>query len=181
MSRIGKKPITIPSGVEIVLNGRDINVTGPKGKLDFRHHQNVAVEKQESLLIVKRLSNDKLSRALHGLTRNLINNMVIGTTVGYQKQLELKGVGYRASIEGQKLILNVGYTHPVTIEPKEGIEFKVEKNTLVTVFGIDKQKVGQVSAEIRKVRPPEPYKGKGIKYIDEIVRRKAGKSTKAGK
>lgn len=181
MSRIGKKPITIPAKVEYITNGRDITVTGPKGELQFRHHQNVTTTKEGETIIVKRLSNDKLSRALHGLTRNLIANMIIGVTTGYQKQLELKGVGYRANLEGDKLVLNVGFTHSVTIEPQMGIDFKVEKNTLVTVSGIDKQKVGQVSADIRKVRPPEPYKGKGIKYIDEIVRRKAGKATKAGK
>lgn len=181
MSRIGKKPITIPEGVEFTCTGRDITVKGPKGELNFRHHQNVSTEKNDQTIVVTKLSNDKLSRALHGLTRNLIMNMIIGVTAGYQKQLELKGVGYRASVEGNKLVLNVGYTHPVTIQPKEGIEFKVEKNTLVTISGIDKQKVGQTTAEIRKVRPPEPYKGKGIKYIDEIVRRKAGKATKAGK
>ena len=180
MSRIGKQPITIPSSVEFITNGRDITVKGPKGELFFRHHQNVTATKVDETIIVKRLSNDKLSRALHGLTRNLINNMVIGVTDGYQKQLELKGVGYRAALEGSKLVLSVGFTHPVNVEPPEGIEFKVEKNTLVTVSGIDKQKVGQISAEIRKVRPPEPYKGKGIKYIDEIIRRKAGKATKAG-
>lgn len=180
MSRIGKQPITIPTGVEILMDGRNIKVTGPKGQLDFEYHQNVAVTKNDTILNVQRLSNDKLSRALHGLTRNLIANMIIGVTQGFQKQLELKGVGYRANLEGPKLILNVGYTQPVPITPPAGIEFKVDKNTLITVTGINKQVVGQISAEIRKVRPPEPYKGKGIKYIDEIVRRKAGKATKAG-
>lgn len=180
MSRIGKQPILIPQGVDILIDGRNINVKGPKGELDFLFHQNVSVSRVDDNLIVQRLSNDKLSRALHGLTRNLIFNMVTGVTSGFSKQLELKGIGYRSQMEGQNLVLNVGYTHPVTIQQQPGIEFKVEKNTLITVSGIDKQKVGQIAAEIRKVRPPEPYKGKGIKYIDEIIRRKAGKATKAG-
>ncbi len=178
MSRIGKQPIQLPSSVDVTLDGRNITIKGPKGELNFKYHQNVAVIKNDATLNVQRLSNDKLSRALHGLTRNLINNMIIGTTTGFSKQLELKGVGYRAQLEGAKLVLHVGYTHPVAIPAPVGIEFKVEKNTLITISGIDKQLVGQVAADIRKVRPPEPYKGKGIKYIDEIIRRKAGKTSK---
>lgn len=179
MSRIGKKVIIIPEGVEVSLNGRHIDVKGSKGELHFAHHSNVEVIKNDNSLVVNRRNNDKLSRALHGLTRNLIANMIEGVTNGFVKQLELKGVGFRAQTDEKSLTLNVGYTHPVVISTPDGIEFKVDKNTLITVSGIDKQKVGQVAANIRAVRQPEPYKGKGIRYVGELVRRKAGKATKA--
>lgn len=181
MSRIGKQPILIPQGVEVSQDGRQIDVKGPKGDLMFKHHQNVEVIKKDNVITVNRRNNDKLSRSLHGLTRNLIANMIEGVTNGYSKQLELRGVGYRALADEKSLTLNVGFTHPVVVEAPQGIEFKVEKNTFVTVSGIDKQLVGQVSANIRKVRKPEPYKGKGIRYVGELVRRKAGKATKAAK
>ncbi|MDO8513339.1 MAG: 50S ribosomal protein L6 [bacterium] len=178
MSRIGKKPIAIPENIEVQIDGRNITVKGPKGELDFSHHPNIAITKKDNIITLQPLSTDKLTKSVYGLNRNLVANMITGVSEGFQKQLELKGIGYRAALEATNLVLYVGYTHPVTITPLPGIEFKVEKNTIITVSGIDKQKVGQTAAEIRKVRPPEPYKGKGIKYLGEIVRRKAGKATK---
>lgn len=181
MSRVGKKPITIPQGVEINNDKGNITVKGPKGELNIKIHHRVNVSQNDNQLSVERRGDDKFSRSLHGLTRNLIANMIEGVTEGFTKQLELKGIGYRAQVEGNSLTLLVGFSHPVKIEAPQGIEFKVDKNTVVSVMGIDKQAVGQIAAQIRAVRPPEPYKGKGIRYAGELVRRKAGKATKAAR
>lgn len=178
MSRIGNKPIKIPSDVTITLENSSITVKGPKGELSRELHQDMVVKVQESILTVERPSDNKLHRSLHGTTRSIINNMVEGVTKGYEKALELIGVGYRATKQGQKLVLNVGYSHPVEIEPEAGLEVEVPKNTIVIVKGIDKERVGALASNIRAVRLPEPYKGKGIRYQGEFVRRKEGKTGK---
>ena len=177
MSRIGKKPIAIPAGVEVKLNGTEMTVKGPKGELkaDLRPEMEIVIENGE--INVKRPNDDQLNRSLHGLTRTLISNMVVGVTDGFKKELEVNGVGYKASKAGNVLTLNLGYSHPVEMTDPEGIESKVEGNK-ITVTGIDKEKVGQYAAEIRDKRRPEPYKGKGIKYADEVIRRKVGKTGK---
>ena len=187
MSRIGKQPITIPAGVTVTpeADGR-ITVKGPKGELVRTVSPEMEFHIEGSILTVKRPTDQDRHRAQHGLTRTLVSNMVIGVSQGYQKVLNMTGVGYRAAIAGKTLQLNVGLSHQVDIEPREGIEFTVVQDPatrmpIVTVAGINKEVVGQQAAEIRKVRPPEPYKGKGIRYSDEIIRRKAGKSAKAGK
>jgi large subunit ribosomal protein L6 len=174
MSRIGKKPIEIPDGVEIKLEGRKVSVKGPKGSLDFLFHQDVEVkmEGKEIQVGVKKIT--KQSKALWGLTRVLISNMIEGTTKGFEKQLELQGVGYRMAVSGKKLNMALGFSHPVEVDIPEGLEAKIEKNIL-SVSGIDKQKVGQFAASIRSLKKVEPYKGKGFRYVGEIVRRKAGK------
>lgn len=180
MSRIGKNPVTILDGVEIKLNGNTIEVKGPKGTLSFTFRSNVKVEVKEKEILVTRINNEKDSRALHGLSRTLIANMVEGVKKGFSKNLEINGVGYRAQVQGNKLILTLGFSHPVEMIIPEGLEVKMHeknKNELI-VSGIDKQKVGQFSAEIREWRKPEPYKGKGIRYKGEYVRRKAGKAIK---
>ncbi|NLG31904.1 MAG: 50S ribosomal protein L6 [Syntrophomonadaceae bacterium] len=176
MSRIGKKPISLPAGVDIMLENNVITVKGPKGSLDFQIPGDIKVIKEENNLLVERNSDAKKDRALHGLTRALIANMVEGVTKGFEKKLELVGVGYRAQMQGKKLVINIGYSHPVEIEPPEGVEFEVPAVTKITVKGIDKQLVGNTAAHIRAVRKPEPYKGKGIKYENETIRRKAGKA-----
>ncbi|MGI6413628.1 MAG: 50S ribosomal protein L6 [Syntrophomonadaceae bacterium] len=176
MSRIGKKPISLPAGVDVVLENNVITVKGPKGSLDFQIPGDIKVIKEENTLLVERNSDAKKDRALHGLTRALIANMVEGVTKGFEKKLELVGVGYRAQMQGKKLVINIGYSHPVEIEPPEGIEFEVPAVTKITVKGIDKQLVGNTAAHIRAVRKPEPYKGKGIKYENETIRHKAGKA-----
>lgn len=176
MSRVGLKPIDIPEGVTVAIDGNVIKVKGSKGELTYTFHDNMKVDIQDNQVIVSRPNDLKENRALHGTTRSLINNMVQGVTEGFQRELELVGVGYRASKSGNKLVLNVGYSHPVEIEPEEGIEIDVPTNTEVIVKGIDKERVGAVAANIRAVRPPEPYKGKGIRYKDEHVRRKEGKT-----
>jgi large subunit ribosomal protein L6 len=178
MSRIGKKPVEIPNGVSIEIKGNQITVKGPKGELVKQLHSEVLVKVQENEIIVERPSDSKLHRALHGTTRSIVNNMVEGVTKGYEKGLELIGVGYRATKSGSKLVLNVGYSHPVEIEPEDGIEIEVPANTKVIVKGIDKERVGAIAANIRSVRLPEPYKGKGIRYVGEYVRRKVGKTGK---
>lgn len=185
MSRIGKQPVVIPSGVTITVTDGVMTVKGPKGELSQKLNPLVNVEVTESEVIVTRDSDAREKRSLHGLTRSLIQNMVIGVTEGYQKRLEINGVGYRFKIAGKKLTLNLGYSHPIEYTAPEGIEFKddpeVKKGNVLIVSGIDKQKVGQTAAEIRSFRKPEPYKGKGIKYEDEYIRRKAGKAAaKAG-
>ena len=180
MSRIGKMPVEIPAGVEVEVKGARIRVKGPKGEMEhtFPHVVHIAVE--ESGVMVSRASDEKFVRAMHGTTRAVISNMVVGVSDGFQKELEIQGVGYRAEMQGKNLILNVGYSHPVEFVPPEGISFEVEgRNDQIRVMGYDKQAVGQLAAEIRKVRPPEPYKGKGIRYKGEYVRRKAGKAGKA--
>lgn len=179
MSRVGSSPITIPAGVEVYMSGGSIILSGPKGKLEMNLLPQVSVEKVEDKLMVKRKKEDKFSRSAHGLVRSLINNMVIGVTQGWTKNLEMVGVGYRAAGGGNALTLSVGFSHPVEIKAPEGISFDILENTKITVSGIDKNLVGQVAANIRAVKPPEVYKGKGIRYLGELVRRKPGKAAKA--
>ncbi|MTV27192.1 50S ribosomal protein L6 [Nitriliruptoraceae bacterium ZYF776] len=177
MSRIGKLPVPVPSGVEVTIDGLDVTVKGPKGELSQTLPEGVELSRDEDgAVVVTRLGDDRLHRSRHGLCRSLIANMVEGVTDGYSKALELVGVGYRAAAKGKDVELQVGYSHPVLIEAPEGISLEVPQPTRIQVSGIDKVLVGQVAANIRKVRPPEPYKGKGIKYEGEIVRRKAGKA-----
>ncbi|MGF7049783.1 large subunit ribosomal protein L6 [Paenibacillus sp. DS2015] len=178
MSRIGRKPIAVPSGVEITLNKTVITVKGPKGTLTRELHKDMIVTVDNNEINVNRPSDNKTHRSLHGTTRSVVNNMVTGVTEGFTKNLELVGVGYRASKSGDKIVLNVGYSHPVEISPEPGIEFEVPVNTKITVKGIDKERVGAYAAEIRSVREPEPYKGKGIKYEGERIIRKEGKAGK---
>lgn len=180
MSRIGRAPIAIPSGVTFtVTEGNFVTVKGPKGQLEKAFNSNMKIEKNENNeIIVSRPSDNKNDRALHGLTRALINNMVEGVTNGYQKTLELNGVGYRAAVQGKKLVMNLGYSHPVEVEALEGITFETPAPTKVVIKGIDKEKVGDMAADIRKWRKPEPYLGKGIKFEGEQIRRKVGKTGK---
>lgn len=179
MSRIGKAPILIPKGIKVDIQGSEVLVSGPRGKLTQTVHPEMMLEFEKDVLIVKRPSESNRHKSLHGLTRALLNNMVIGVCDGFSKVLEIEGVGYRAAMEGKTLVLNVGYSHPVNFEPPKDIEFAVEdRNKTVIVSGIDKQVVGELAAQIRKTRPPEPYKGKGIRYRGEYVRRKAGKAGK---
>ena len=179
MSRIGRMPVVIPEGVDVKIKGSSVRVKGPKGEMQHTFPADISITKKGGEVKVQRPSDAKHHRALHGMTRALINNMVIGVNTGFEKTLEINGVGYRAELSGKNLVLNVGYSHPVEIEPPEGIVFEVDNRTRqIKVLGYDKQVVGHVAADIRKVRPPEPYKGKGIKYIDERIRRKAGKAGK---
>ncbi|WP_042171422.1 50S ribosomal protein L6 [Paenibacillus gorillae] len=178
MSRIGRKPIQVPNGVSINLDNTVITVKGPKGTLSRELHKDMKINVAESEILVERPSDNKLHRSLHGTTRSVIANMVSGVTEGFTKNLELVGVGYRANKTGDKIVLNVGYSHPVEITPEQGIEFDVPANTKITVRGIDKERVGAVAAQIRSVREPEPYKGKGIKYEGERIIRKEGKAGK---
>jgi large subunit ribosomal protein L6 len=180
MSRIGRLPIPIPPGVEVVIEGHRITVRGPKGELARDLHPAMLVRRTDGTLVVERPSDEKLHRALHGLTRTLVANMVEGVTNGYRKALEITGVGYRAALVGRKLQLSLGYSHPVEIEPPDGISFEVENPTRLAVVGIDKELVGQVAARVRATRKPEPYKGKGVRYAGEVIRRKAGKAGKIG-
>lgn len=176
MSRIGKRPVIVPGNVKVNIDGQTVTVEGPKGKLTQTLRPEVSVAMEDGQLILTRAGDNKDERSLHGLSRTLVANMVEGVTNGFTKTLELVGVGYRASLQGKKLVLTVGYSHPVEFEPPAGIEIAVEGANKVHVKGADKQLVGDLAADIRKVRPPEPYKGKGIKYAGEVVRRKAGKS-----
>lgn len=176
MSRIGKQPIPIPNGVTITVRDQDVTVKGPKGTLSQSFSPSLSVEVQDGKIVVTRSSDEKQVKALHGLTRQLVNNMVTGVTQGFQKSLELVGVGYRAQEAGKKLSVTVGFSHPVEVDPLEGVTFSVEANTKVNVMGNDKQKVGETAARIRAIRPPNVYTGKGIRYAGEQVRRKAGKS-----
>src|SRR5690625_3159111 len=178
MSRIGLKPIEIPEGVEVTLSGQTITVKGSKGTLERELHSDMKVNIEEKEIVVERPNDEKENRALHGTTRSIIANMIEGVSKGFQKELEIIGVGYRAQMQGNKLIVNAGYSHPVEVEQEENIEFDVPKNTEIIVKGIDKERVGAVAANIRAIRPPEPYKGKGIRYKDEYVRRKEGKTAK---
>jgi large subunit ribosomal protein L6 len=175
MSRIGRLPVTIPSGVKVDVNGQDVSVTGPKGTLALTVAEPIAIVQEDSVIRVTRPSDEGPVRALHGLSRTLIANMVTGVTDGYKKTLEIVGVGYRVQAKGNDLEFALGFSHPITITPPDGITFKVEAPTRFVVEGIDKQLVGEVSAKIRKLRKPDPYKGKGVRYQGEIVRRKAGK------
>ncbi|UOQ44604.1 50S ribosomal protein L6 [Halobacillus salinarum] len=178
MSRVGLKALEIPEGVEIKQENNTITVKGPKGELTRTFHPDITVKIEDNVLSVERPSDNKEHRALHGTTRSLIGNMVDGVSKGFEKSLEIIGVGYRAQKQGQKVIINAGYSHPVELENREGIEIEVPSNTKVIVKGIDKELVGAVAANIRAIRPPEPYKGKGIRYENEHVRRKEGKTAK---
>ncbi|PJW13572.1 50S ribosomal protein L6 [Geobacillus sp. Manikaran-105] len=178
MSRVGKKPIEIPAGVTVTVNGNTVTVKGPKGELTRTFHPDMTITVEGNVITVTRPSDEKHHRALHGTTRSLLANMVEGVSKGYEKALELVGVGYRASKQGKKLVLNVGYSHPVEIEPEAGLEIEVPSQTKIIVKGADKQRVGELAANIRAVRPPEPYKGKGIRYEGELVRLKEGKTGK---
>ncbi|HEY9749923.1 MAG TPA: 50S ribosomal protein L6 [Allocoleopsis sp.] len=178
MSRIGKRPISIPQKVTVTIEGQQVAVKGPKGELSRTLPNEVIVEQEGETLLVKRRDESRAARQRHGLSRTLVANMVEGVSQGFQRRLEIQGVGYRAQVQGRNLVLNVGYSHPVQIEPPEGVQMAVENNTNVVVSGIDKEIVGNIAARIRAVRPPEPYKGKGIRYAGEFVRRKAGKAGK---
>jgi large subunit ribosomal protein L6 len=180
MSRIGRLPIAVPATVDVTIDGRTVTVKGPKGTLIRALHPDMSVRREETTLVVTRPTEQKTHKQLHGLTRTLINNMVIGVSDGYRKGLEITGVGYRATLNGRKLQLNLGYSHPIEIDPPEGISFEVETPTRLAVVGIDKELVGQLAATIRSTRKPEPYKGKGVRYAGEQVRRKAGKAGKIG-
>jgi len=175
MSRIGRLPITVPAGVDITLDGRVITVTGPKGTLTRLLPQRMEIAREGDVLTVSRPTETKLDKSLHGLTRTLVANMVTGVTEGYEKKLEIVGVGYRAGLKGSSLELNLGFSHPVVVEPPENVQFETPQATVVLVKGIDKQVVGEVAAKLRALRPPEPYKGKGIRYAGEYVQRKVGK------
>lgn len=178
MSRIGKKPVLIPAGVSVAIDGSHVTVKGPKGELSRTFSPLVTIEEEGQELHVLRVDDSTESNAQHGLTRTLLNNMVIGVTEGYEKRLELTGVGYRATLKGKDIELSLGFSHPVSYACPEGITFEVPDNTHIVVKGIDKEQVGRVAAEIRQKRPPEPYKGKGIHYQGEHIRRKAGKAAK---
>lgn len=179
MSRVGKAPIALPKGVDVKIDGASVAVAGPKGKLEQSFHPEMMIKLDDGVLTVERPSDARQHRALHGLTRALLNNMVTGVSDGFTRVLMIEGVGYRAEMSGDDLVLHVGYSHPVTFKPEQDISFNVEeRGRKVTVSGINKEFVGEISARIRKTRPPEPYKGKGIRYEKEIVRRKAGKTGK---
>ena len=180
MSRIGRLPIPVPDTVDVAIDGRDVTVKGPKGTLSRALHPDMKVTKDGSTLVVERPSEAKHHKQLHGLTRTLVANMVTGVTAGYRKPLEITGVGYRAAKVGEKLQLNLGYSHPIELEPPAGISFEVENPTHLAVVGIDKELVGQIAAKVRATRKPEPYKGKGVRYAGEKIRRKAGKAGKIG-
>ncbi len=181
MSRIGKMPITMPSDVDVRIEGTRVTVKGPKGELSRDVSPDMRLELKGGQLLVSRVSDQPRQRAMHGLTRSLLANMVTGVSQGFAKTLEMQGVGYRAQMQGRDLVLAVGYSHPVQVSPPAGIEFEVDGTSRVLVKGINKELVGQVAADVRKVRPPEPYKGKGIRYVGEYVRRKAGKAGKAAR
>ena len=176
MSRIGKMPITIPKGVKVELNNNKIKVSGERGALEINIHPDIQVKVEENKIYVSRPSDDRFHRSLHGLSRSLINNMIEGVFSGFEKTLEIQGVGYRAALDGGKMVIQIGYSHPINVDPPKGIEFEVEKQKIIKIKGIDKQLVGETAAKIRLLRKPEPYKGKGIRYVDEVVRRKIGKT-----
>ena len=180
MSRIGRKPITVPSNMDLSISeNNEVSVTGPKGTLSANFHPDLVLTREGDTLVVSRPTDQREHRSLHGLTRTLLSNMLSGVTDGFRKNLEILGVGYRAALDGKTLVLNVGYSHPVRMVPPEGIVYLVEGTTKVAVTGFDKQLVGEEAARVRRNRPPEPYKGKGIRYEGEVVRRKAGKTGKA--
>ncbi len=180
MSRIGRLPIAIPAGVEVTVQGTHVKVKGPKGEMEHTFPTAMKISKEDGNVIIQRSSDEPMYRAMHGMTRAIINNMVSGVSKGFERLLEVNGVGYRAELDGKNLVLYVGYSHPVVVEPPAGISFEVElKTRQIKVVGYDKQMVGQIAANIRNVRPPEPYQGKGIKYLEEHIRRKAGKAGKA--
>jgi len=177
MSRVGRKPIIVPSSVKVGIAQDEVRVEGPKGKLNFKFHHRMKVSLKDNAVLVERPTNIRTDRALHGLTRSLIQNMVRGVTEGYTKELEIEGIGYKAQLSGRKLVLNLGYSHPIEYAVPEGIDIKIPKPTQIVVLGTDRQKVGQVAADIRNFHEPEPYKGKGIRYVGEVIRRKQGKTT----
>jgi large subunit ribosomal protein L6 len=176
MSRIGRAPVEVPDKVEVNISDETLRIKGPRGELNVHVGRGVAIKQEDANIVVERQSDAPEHRAMHGLTRSLIQNAVTGVTEGFAKTLQIQGVGYRGSLQGRDINLQVGYSHPVIISPPEGIDFEMPNPTTIIVRGIDKQRVGQVAAEIRRVRPPEPYKGKGIRYSDEQVRRKVGKT-----
>ena len=178
MSRIGRQPIAVPAGVDVKIDGSTITVKGPKGTLTRTVHSNMQVAMEGGALTVTRPDDSNLNKSLHGLTRTLLHNMVVGVTEGFSKTLEVNGVGYRAAKEGNRLVLNVGFSHQVNVDEVDGITIDVPNPNAIVINGIDKQKVGQFAAEVRGIKPPEPYKGKGIKYVDEVIRRKEGKTGK---
>jgi large subunit ribosomal protein L6 len=180
MSRIGRLPVTVPKGVDVKIDGQTLKLKGPKGELAFTFHENVSVTREDGTLVVARKDDEKANRALHGLTRALIANMVTGVTNGYQRDLEISGTGYRAVVQGKKLNLSLGFSHPVEIDPPAGVTFFAETPQKLRVSGIDKQAVGEMAAKIRSLRVPDPYKAKGIKYAEERIKRKAGKAGKVG-
>lgn len=180
MSRVGRMPVDVPSDVKVDIKGTHVKVKGPNGEMERLFSPVISIEMEENQVIVKRNSDEPEERALHGTTRALIQNMVTGVKEGFTKVLQIEGVGYRAEMNGEKLVLNVGYSHPVEIDPPEGIKFEADSKTReIKVHGMDKESVGQIASDIRNIRPPEPYKGKGIRYLGERVRRKAGKAGKA--
>ena len=181
MSRIGRKPIAVPAGVDVTIDGSTVTVKGAKGTLTHTVHENMSVTKEGNEIIVTRPNDDKEYRSLHGLTRTIIANMVEGVSNGFKKELEINGIGYRAAMQGSQLVLNIGYSHQVFMDQPEGIKIEVPSANKIVISGPDKQKVGQFAAEVREKRPPEPYKGKGIKYVDEVIRRKEGKAGTGGK
>lgn len=178
MSRIGKQPIAIPAGVDVSIDGRTVTVTGPRGALSHTVHEPITVAQDSGTLLVQRPDDERYSKSMHGLSRTLVNNMVVGVTQGYEKRLEIHGVGYRVVLKGSDLEFALGYSHPVPVPAPEGITFAVESPTRFSVAGIDKEQVGEVAANIRKLRRPDPYKGKGVRYAGERVRRKVGKTGK---
>jgi large subunit ribosomal protein L6 len=180
MSRIGRLPIPVPTAVDVTIDGRQVTVKGPKGTLSRSLHPDMSVRQEDGTIVVSRPTEQKAHKQLHGLTRTLVNNMVVGVTDGYRKGLEITGVGYRAALNGKKLTLNLGYSHQIEIDPPEGISFELESPTRLAVVGIDKELVGQIAAKVRSTRKPEPYKGKGVRYAGEQIRRKAGKAGKIG-
>jgi large subunit ribosomal protein L6 len=179
MSRVGKMPIIVPRGVDVKIDGANVTVKGPKGELSREINAEMVLDQSDGQIVVSRPTDQSRHRAQHGLTRALVNNMVTGVSEGFAKTLEMQGVGYRAQMQGSDLVLAIGFSHPVNIPPPPGIEFEVEGTTRIIVRGINREQVGQVAADVRKIRPPEPYKGKGIRYLGEYVRRKAGKAGKA--
>jgi large subunit ribosomal protein L6 len=178
MSRIGRKPIPVPAGVDVAIDGQTVRIKGPKGELSHTVAEPITVEREDGVLYVSRPNDERRAKELHGLSRTLVANMVVGVTEGYRKSLEINGTGYRVQQKGTDLEFALGFSHPVVVSAPEGITFTVERPTLFHVSGIDKQQVGEVAANIRKIRPPEPYKGKGVKYQGEVIRRKAGKAGK---
>ncbi|MBC8533334.1 50S ribosomal protein L6 [Yeguia hominis] len=181
MSRIGRKPINIPAGVDVKLDAGEITVKGPKGSLTQKIHKNMTVKVEGNEILVTRPNDEKENRALHGLTRSLIHNMVVGVTEGFKKELDVNGVGYRVQKQGKDLVMNLGYSHQVVMSEIDGITIECPNPNKIVILGPDKQKVGQYAAQVREKRPPEPYKGKGIKYVDEVIRRKEGKAGKGSK